>query len=91
MSDALPLVALSCHQIGLETLDEVIAEYPRRLALDFGLYFLWLLYFYLLWFDLWLDIHRLTLLRHVGYPVINLLHELLRGYFFLHLERDTWR
>lgn len=48
MGDTLPLTAFCCHQIGLKALDEVNAEYPSRLALDFSIYFLWLLYLYLL-------------------------------------------
>lgn len=91
MGDALALVALCCHQIGLKTLDEVAAEQPCALdlALNLCLYLclesIRLLYVHLFGLNLRLNGHRLALLRDKGDALIDLLDELLRGYFFLHV------
>lgn len=86
MSDAVTLVALGSHQIGLQFLQEVAPENAGLMLLCF-----WgcRLHFHLFLLDFLLRLHGFF--GHKSDAFVYLLHELLGGDLFLHLMWHTWR
>jgi len=86
MSDAVTLVALGSHQIGLQFLQEVA---PENAGLRLLCFWGCRLHFHLFLLDFLLRLHGFF--GHKSDAFVYLLHELLRGDLFLHLMWLTWR